>query len=126
MIQHEPVSQLTLGQHILQTPLNIIIILATNLPVEQTVADTVEHEGDESVAEVEEGDGAEEGVPEPEDEVDLLVDDVLGEDAHAVMNLNNSRSSNIRNAAAGDGGEHIAHGTPEIRKVKSIKNLKNI
>ena len=86
----------------------------------------MEHEGDESVAEVEEGDGAEEGVPEPEDEVDLLVDDVLGEDAHAVMNLNNSRSSNIRNAAAGDGGEHIAHGTPEIRKVKSIKNLKNI
>ena len=47
------------------------------LSVEEAVPHSVEEESDQSVAEVEDRDGPEEGVPEPEDQVDLLVDDVL-------------------------------------------------
>ena len=61
----------------------------------------MEEKGDQSVAEVEDGDGTEEGVPEPEDEVDLLVDDVLGEDTDPVVDLEASSSSNVR-VVAGD------------------------
>ena len=50
----------------------------------------MEHEGDQSVAEVEDGDGAEEGVPEPEDEVDLLVDDVERQNTKTVLFLHSS------------------------------------
>ena len=45
--------------------------------VEQVEADCVAEEGQEAVEAEEEGDGDKEGVPEPEHQVDFLVDDVL-------------------------------------------------
>ena len=83
------------------------------LSVEQAVPHSVEQEGDQSVAEVEDGDGAEEGVPEPEDEVDLLVDDVLCEDTEAVVVLGHPGSSDVGDGAGGDGGEDGAHRVPQ-------------
>ena len=85
------------------------------LSVEQAVSDSVEEEGDQSVTEVEDGDGAEEGVPEPEDEVDLLVDDVLGEDTEPVVVLSHPGGSDIGDGAGGDGGEDGAHGVPQTQ-----------
>ena len=76
---------MSLGQDILQTSLDIIVILAPDLAVEQTVADTVEHESDETIAEIEERHGAEEGIPEPEHKVDLLIDNVLRQNAQTIV-----------------------------------------
>ena len=47
--------------------------------VEQVEADCVAEKGEEAVEAEEEGDGDKEGVPEPEHQVDFLVDDVLKE-----------------------------------------------
>ena len=47
------------------------------------------------VEDIEDGDTEEEHVPKPEEEVDLLIDDVLGEDAEAVVSLLVASSSNI-------------------------------
>jgi len=82
----------------------------------------VEQEGDQSVAEVEDGDGAEEGVPEPEDEVDLLVDDVLCEDTEAVVVLGHPGSSDVGDGAGGDGGEDGAHrvSQPQLRVISLL------
>ena len=43
----------------------------------------------------EDGDTEEEHEPEPEEEIDLLIDDVLGEDAEAVVSLLVASSSDI-------------------------------
>ena len=53
------------------------------------------------VDEEKDGDAAKDDEPEPEDEVDLLVDDVLGEDTDPVVDLEASSSSNVR-VVAGD------------------------
>ena len=87
LVEHEPVAQLALGEDEVQRPRHVLVVLAADLAVEEAVAHPVEHEGDQPVAEVEDGDGAEEHVPEPQHQVDLLVDDVLGEDAQPVVEL---------------------------------------
>ena len=48
------------------------------------------------VDEEKDGDAAKDDEPEPEDEVDLLVDDVLREDTDPVVDLKSSSSSNVR------------------------------
>ena len=47
--------------------------------VEQVEADCVTEDGEEAVESEDEGDWDQEGVPEPEHQVDFLVDDVLKE-----------------------------------------------
>ena len=94
MVEHEPVAQLALGEDEVQRARHVLVVLAADLAVEEAVADPVEHEGDQAVAEVEDGDGAEEHVPEPQHQVDLLVDDVLGEDAQPVVELQTLSISN--------------------------------
>ena len=49
----------------------------TNLPIEKTEANAMEEDSDESVAHVENRDRSKETIPEPENQVDFLVDDVL-------------------------------------------------
>ena len=49
----------------------------TDLPIEQTEANAMEEDSEESVAHVENRDGSKETIPEPENQVDFLVDDVL-------------------------------------------------
>ena len=95
------------------------------LSVEQAVPHSVEQEGDQSVAEVEDGDGAEEGVPEPEDEVDLLVDDVLSEDTEPVVVLSHPGSSDIGDGAGGHGGEDGAHrvSEPKLRVISLLQGV---
>ena len=94
LVQDEPISDLSFGQNELQFGLDVIVILVSDLPagkistfpiyflctnfaVDETISDSTEHEGDESIAEVEDGDGAEEGVPKPQNQVDFLVYNVL-------------------------------------------------
>ena len=73
----------------------------------------MEEESDQPVAEVEDGHGPEEGVPEPEDKVDLLVDDVLGEDTETVVELSHAGGPHVGNGAGGDSGEDCTHGVPQ-------------
>ena len=47
----------------------------------------MEHQGDQTVAQIQDGDGSKEEIPEPEDQVNLLIDDVLRQDTHPVVNL---------------------------------------
>ena len=59
--------------------------------------------------EVEDGDDAEDDVPEPEDEVDLGVDDVLCEDAHAIVVLQACPRPNVGHVAGDLRWEGRAH-----------------
>ena len=52
----------------------------TYCSVEQTEADTTEENSEEPVEDKEYRQGSKEGIPEPEYEVDLLVDDILEQD----------------------------------------------
>ena len=49
----------------------------TNFSIEKTKANAMEEDSDEPVAHVENRDWSKETIPEPENQVDLLVDDVL-------------------------------------------------
>ena len=95
------------------------------LSVEEAVPHSVEEESDQSVAEVEDRDGPEEGVPEPEDQVDLLVDDVLSEDTQAVVELSHPRGSHIGYGARGHRGEDGTHGVPqaELRVIPLLQGV---
>ena len=92
LVENKPVSYLPLGKNIFQAPPDVVIILTpdlmnmknkrikkdvTDLPIEQTEANAMEEDSDESVAHVENRDRSKETIPEPENQVDLLVDDVL-------------------------------------------------
>ena len=72
-----------------------------------------EEEGANSVEDVEDGDREEEHEPEPEEEVDLLVDDVLREDAEAVVGLLVACCSDVGDVAGNLGGEDGAERVPE-------------
>ena len=50
---------------------------STYCSVYQTEANTTEENSEEPVEDKEDGEGSKEGIPEPEDKVDLLIDDVL-------------------------------------------------
>ena len=51
--------------------------ILTNLSIKKTKADAMEEDSDEPVAHVENRDRSKEAIPEPENQVDLLIDDVL-------------------------------------------------
>ena len=51
-------------------------------------------------------DRGEECIPPPQHEVDLLVDDVLGEDAEPIVHLLAAARPHIGDVTRGHGGEH--------------------
>lgn len=67
---------------------------------------------------MEDGDDAEDDEPEPEDEVDLLVDVVLGEDAQPVGGLRAARRPHTREVAGHLRGEGSTHWIPYIGCLK--------
>ena len=70
--------------------------------------------GQSSEEEVEDGDDAEDDVPEPEDEVDLGVDDVLCEDTDPVVRLTFPRGPDHRDTAGHLGGKQRTHRIPAV------------
>ena len=50
---------------------------STYCSVYQTEVNTTKENSEEPVEDKEDGEGSKEGIPEPEDKVDLLIDDVL-------------------------------------------------
>ena len=48
--------------------------------------------------------------PEPQEHEDLLVDDVQGEDAHGIVDLDGAGASVLVEGALGDPGENLDHG----------------
>ena len=128
LVQHEPVANLekksvkeivmmeaadlALAEDVLKALPDVIVVLAPHGLVEEAKADAVEHEGAQAVEEEDDGDGREDGIPPPEDEEDLLVDDVLCEDAEPVVDLLAAAGPHVGQVAGGDGGEHPAHRVP--------------
>ena len=58
----------------------------------------------------EDGDGSEECIPPPQHEVDLLIDDILGEDAESVVALLPAGRPDVGDRARHLGREDCAHG----------------
>ena len=65
---------------------------------------------------VERGQDGKDDEPEPEHDVDLLVDDVKGKDAHGVLSLNRAGGTILVEGALGDPGEKIQFSSVEIDK----------
>ena len=78
---------MTLGQDVLETLPDLVIILPPHCSVEKTKPDATKEYCDDSVGNEDDRDWGEEGVPEPEDKIDLLIDDVLGEDTQPIVTL---------------------------------------
>ena len=142
LVQHKPVANLekksvkeilmmeaadlALAEDVLETFPDVIVVLAPHGLVEEAEADAVEHEGAQAVEEEDDGDGGEDGVPPPQDEEDLLVDDVLGEDAEAVVNLLPAAGADVGEVAGGDGGEDATHRVPkqQVKKERETEVVK--
>ena len=60
------------------------------------------------------GPGGEDDVPEPQEDVDLLVDDVHGEDAEAVLVLDRAGGAVLVEGALGHLGEDAVHGVDPV------------
>ena len=87
---------------------------------EQHEAKLWEEEGADSVEDEEDGDREEEHEPEPEEEVNLLVDDVLGKDAEPVVGLLVAGCSDVGDVAGHLGGEDGAQRVPEEVKTSRL------
>ena len=74
------------------------------------------------VGDEEDSEGGEERVPPPQHEVDLLVDDVLGEDAEPVVHLLAPARPHVGDVARGHRGEDRAHRVPDQRQGECIIN----
>ena len=55
------------------------IIEDTYFSIKKTETDAMEEDGDEPVTHIEDGNRSQEAIPEPENQVDLFIDDVLGQ-----------------------------------------------
>ena len=67
-------------------------------------------EDDEPVDERESGDDGDDDQPEPDEDVDLLVDDVEGQDAEAVFLLHSTGGTIVVERALGHLGKDLGHG----------------
>ena len=83
--------------------------LDDEVPPEAGHADEGDH-----VDGVEGGDEGEDDEPEPERDVDLLVDDVQSEDTQSVQLLDGSRGSVLVESALGHPGENLHHGVGPV------------
>ena len=69
------------------------------------------------------GEDGEEGEPDPEEDVDLLVDDVDGEDALRVVPLDGARGAVLAERALGHAREHPRHRVDPRSGLGVIKRL---
>ena len=81
------------------------------LPVEDHPPDPAEGDQDDVVEEVEDGEDGEDAEPEPEEDVDLLVDDVDGEDALDVVALDGAAGPVLVEGALGHPWKDLGHTT---------------
>lgn len=58
MVEDEPVAELAFGEDVVQGPGHLVVILPLDLPVEEAVPHSVEHQGDQAIAEINNRDGA--------------------------------------------------------------------
>ena len=69
------------------------------------------------------GEDGEEGEPDPEEDVDLLVDDVDGEDALRVVALDGARGAVLAERALGHAREHPRHRVDPRSGLGVVKRL---
>ena len=92
-----------------QLLLDLVLGTPPQLPPQDDLPDAVEPHEAEVVDEVEDGEDSEDEEPEPEEDVDLLVEDVDGQDALRVVLLDVAAGSVLVEGALGDPREHAGH-----------------
>ena len=136
-------------RHISAAPANILGLFSlthngarieSHPPAEEAEADPLEEDGDDPVSDEDDGEGGEEGVPPPQHQVDLLVDDVLHrchvttatrhvsrahlcQHAQPVVDLLAAGRPHVGDVAGGDGGEDGAHRVPGHQRVTVTATL---
>ena len=109
-VDEEPVAHVGLADHHVDA-------LALDAPVAhaQNKGPDVGAEDDgRAVDEDEEGEAAEEEEPEPDEDVDLLVDNVEREDAEGIVLLDVARSAELVEGALGHAREDVDHGVDPV------------
>ena len=81
LMEQEPVAKIAIFEKV---PKTLIVSAATDMKAYEGLSQSRNQHGGQSHKELEQADHDQEDEPEPEYQVDLLVDDVLGEDAVAV------------------------------------------
>ena len=81
--------------------------------VEKGKSDSTKEDSDNSVGNEADRKWRQECVPEPENQIDLLVDDILSEDTESIVYLFSASSPNIGDATGCDRGEDGAHWVPD-------------
>ena len=75
------------------------------------------HDQDEVVDDVDAGNDDQEDQPEPDEDIDLFIDDIYGQHAEGVVGLDGSRRSIFLVQAFGHPWKHSAHGIYPILRV---------
>ena len=83
------------------------------------------HHLDDPDDKVDPGDDCEDDEPEPEEDVDLLVQDVHAEDAEGVQGHEGAGTTVFVEGALGHAGEHLGHGVQPVLGVlaSELENL---
>lgn len=84
MVDEEPVTKVAL----LGNEIKVVASSPAPTSLEQLEAQLGGHDDEEAVDEPRGGDGGEADEPEPDENVDLLVDDVHRQHAHGIVSLN--------------------------------------
>ena len=92
----------------------ILLTGTSNTNVNEPFCDLLGCDGDGPDHEVDGGPDGEGDVPEPEEDVDLLVDDVHGQDAEAVLVLHRAGGTVLVEGALGHLREDAVHGVHAV------------
>ena len=105
LVEAEPVADVAPGQDVAEAAPDLVVVAVPDGAVDDVEAELVEEEREDAEGEVAEGDDEDEGQVEPDGQVDLLVDDVLAEHAHAVVVLLAAGRADVGHGTADLGGE---------------------
>jgi len=104
--EDEPVAVVALPEH----GGDVVAVHGLDAVAEEQVADVLARHGQHPDHEVDGGPNGESDEPEPEEDVDLLVDDVHGQYAEAVLALDGAGGTVLVEGALGHLGEDAVHG----------------
>ena len=111
MIEELPVGKVEALDDEVQVDLEVVPVGAlAELPPQDGLPDAPGEHDDHGPDDVDGGEDGEQHEPDPQEDVDLLVDDVDGEDALRVVALDRAGGTVLAESALGDAREHPRHG----------------
>jgi len=107
---------------------SFVLDLSLRLPDHHDLPEAGDSDHGDDIDDVDAGDDGKNDEPEPQSDIDLLIDDVEGEDTHGVVLLDRTRGSVFVERTFRDSGKHHHHGIGScvILFVDEIENFSTV